>query len=361
MADEVKPSRAAILQDPFETEDMSSSSAVEGSEEGSVKLNSNLNLNTNLGVGLDFFVFKLKNSEVKSVVDLIKQDPALIAPGGGISFDSRTNVLFLSDSKENIEKIKKLLSEIDIPIDQILIEARVVEVEKSALRELGVTQGVNPEGALLPNMIMGNNNPIKSGVVAGANGILNNGIINPAGALGFTLQKLPGGFLLDLELQALEAEGEAQVISAPKLTVLNHHEALIQQGAEVPYLSAALNGATQVQFKKAVLSLKVTPEILSEGKILLNLQVNKDKVSTISLKAEGTPVIDTREINTQVEVESGQTLVLGGIYEELETEDVRGIPVLKDLPGIGWLFRTKHKEEESSEMLIFITPKILKN
>lgn len=310
---------------------------------------------------LIFDVISLKETQAKSLVDLIKQDPDLLAPGGGVGFDARTNTLMISDSPGNLAKIKKLLSQIDVPVDQILIEARIVEVDKSALKELGVTQGVNAEGALLPNMLMGNQNALKSGVAAGASGILSNGILNPAGALGLTLKRLPGGLLLDLEIQALESEGEAQVISSPKLMVLNNQEALIEQGAEVPYLSAALNGATQVQFKKAVLSLKVRPVITADHKILLVLQVNKDKVSTISVQAQGTPVIDTREINTQVEVEDGQTLVLGGIYEERNSSNLKGIPGLDKLPGIGWLFRTKSHQSEQSEMLIFITPTIENN
>ncbi len=309
---------------------------------------------------LSFAVIPLQNAQAKQVTDLIKQDPDLISPGGGISFDERTNVLMLSDSEQNLEKIKILLKSIDIPVYQILIEARIIEVEKSALKELGVTQGVNANGDLLPNMVMGNGNSLRSGVALGAMGQLANGIVNPAGALGFTLQKLPGGFLLDLQIQALESEGEAQVISSPKLMVLNNQEAVIEQGAEVPYLSAALNGATQVQFKKAVLSLKVRPEVNSNHQILLTLQVNKDKVSTISVQAQGTPVIDTREINTQVEVADGQTLVLGGIYEELDSKTTRGIPGLDKLPGLGWLFRTQGHHNQESEMLIFITPSLQK-
>jgi type IV pilus assembly protein PilQ len=207
-------------------------------------------------------------------------------------------------------------------------------------------------------MVIGNNNILKSGVALGAMGSESNGLVNPAGVLGLTLQKLPGGLILDLQLQALETEGQAKVISAPKLTVLNNQEALIQQGSEVPYLSAALNGATQVQFKKAVLSLRVRPEVTADHEILMTLQVNKDKVSTISVNAAGTPVIDTREINTMVKVRSGQTIVLGGIEESLDSQGQKGLPGLDKLPGIGWLFRTNSHKHQESEMLIFITPEI---
>ena len=304
---------------------------------------------------LSFIVFNLKNADAKSVTSLIKQDPSLIAPGGGIGFDERTNILIMSNSDQNIERIKILLKSIDLPIAQINIEARIVEVDKTALKELGITQGTSSSGELLPNMVMGSGSS-----AVNITGSLNNSISNPAGILGLSLQKLPGGILLDLELQALETEGEAKVISSPKLTVLNDQEAIIEQGSEVPYLSAALNGATQVQFKKAVLSLKVRPEITADHQILLRLQVNKDKISTISSQAVGTPVIDTREIRTEVNVQNGQTLVLGGIEEELDSKSMSGLPGLSKLPGIGWLFRTNHEQHESSEMLIFITPVIQK-
>lgn len=318
-------------------------------------------LNLNKISPLVFELICLKNTQAQQVVSLIKQDPALISPGGGIGFDERTNTLLISNSPENLLEIKKLINLIDVPVAQILIQARVVEVEKSALEELGVTQGIGDSGEPTPNMVIGNNNLSKSGVAAGAIGQLINPINNPAGILGLSLQKLPGGLLLDLQLQALESEGKAQVISAPKLTVLNDQEAVIQQGSEVPYLSAALNGATQVQFKKAVLSLRVRPEVTADHEILMSLQVNKDKVSTISAHAQGTPVIDTREINTSVKVKNGETLVLGGIEESIDSESERGIPVLDKMPGIGWLFRSKNNRHEESEMLIFITPVIEEN
>ncbi len=307
---------------------------------------------------LIFEIIRLKNTQARKVFDLIKQDPALICQGGGLGFDERTNILLLTDCPENLLDIKKLINLIDIPVAQILIEARIVEVDKSALSELGVTQGVGSSGEVLPNMVIGNNNNLKSGVALGAMGSESNGLVNPSGVLGLTLQKLPGGLILDLQLQALETEGQAKVISAPKLTVLNNQEAVIQQGSEVPYLSAALNGATQVQFKKAVLSLRVRPEVTADHEILMSLQVNKDKVSTITANAQGTPVIDTREINTVVKVRSGETLVLGGIEESLDAQSQKGLPGLDKLPGIGWLFRTNSHKHQESEMLIFITPVI---
>jgi len=307
---------------------------------------------------LKFEIINLKNTQAQKVFNLIKQDPALICKNGGMGFDERTNILLVTDCPENLLEIKQLINLIDIPVAQILIEARIVEVDKSALSELGITQGINSAGEVLPNMVIGNSNSLKSGVALGAMGSESNGLLNPAGVLGLTLQKLPGGLILDLQLQALETEGQAKVISAPKLTVLNNQEAVIQQGSEVPYLSAALNGATQVQFKKAVLSLRVRPEVTADHEILMSLQVNKDKVSTITANAQGTPVIDTREINTMVKVRSGETLVLGGIEESLDAQSQKGLPGLDKLPGIGWLFRTNSHKHQESEMLIFITPEI---
>lgn len=300
-----------------------------------------------------------KSAEIAKLLQ--DKENTILSERGRISYDERTNTLLIKDTPENLTQIKALLTKLDIPVQQVLIEARIVEIDKNALNEFGVTQRVDSAGSTVNTFSAGNQTSSHSGTAVGASGGINNPISGVAsGVLGLAFNKLPGGFMLDLELQALESEGEAKVISSPRLVVSNKKEAYIEQGSEVPYLAATSSGATQVQFKKAVLSLRVTPQITPNHKVLLDLQVNKDKISNLSVKAGDTPVIDTREVKTQVLVNDGQTLVLGGIYEKTDENTTRRVPFLGNLPIIGWLFKNNYQNGVESEMLIFITPHIIK-
>lgn len=290
------------------------------------------------------------------------KENSMLTDRGRVSYDERTNTLLIKDTPKQLTQIKNMLTLLDIPVQQVLIEARIVEVNKNALEELGITAGKDSSGNTLPAFTVGNQSSGREDAGVGFSGGVNNPISGTAsGILGLALRSLPGGFMLDLELQALETEGEGRVISAPKLIVSNKEEAYIEQGSEVPYLSATSSGATQVQFKKAVLGLRVTPQITPNNKVLLDLQVNKDKISTLSIKAGDTPVIDTRVVKTQVMVNNGQTIVLGGIYEKTKEHKVQRIPFLSSIPLIGPLFQSKSDTNKESEMLIFITPKIIMN
>ena len=274
---------------------------------------------------------------------------------------------------------------LDIPVKQVLIEARIVIVNDDFSRELGVRFGgafvgnygsndglmyVSNKGL---NSANGDRGPIISpngpgGVGVDGNAVatgldrylVNLPIANPAGRIAMTL--LDSDYVVDLEITAAQREGRGEVVSAPRVITANGKEAVIEQGTEIPYQESASSGATTTQFKKAVLSLKVTPQITPDDRVILDLTVSKDSVGQILPSATGgsVPSIDTREISTQVLVNDGQTVVLGGILETERRDTVNKVPFLGDIPGLGWLFRSKGKTDNKDELLIFVTPKILR-
>jgi len=185
-------------------------------------------------------------------------------------------------------------------------------------------------------------------------------VASPAGRIGFQIANLVDGNILDLELSALEAENKGEIIASPRITVANQQEAYIEQGTEIPFVQAASSGATAVEFKKAVLSLRVTPQITPDNRIILNLVVTQDtRGETVSTSTGPAVAIDTQEISTQVLVENGETIVLGGIFQSTSANDVSKVPLFGDLPLIGNLFKSSQKVEEKRELLIFVTPKIV--
>ncbi len=292
---------------------------------------------------------------------------SLLSDRGVVGVDTRTNTVWLQDTYSKINEVRMLVKQLDVPVKQVLIEARIVDVTKDFSRDLGIKWGVSK-----PSHI--------SGSLAGANQLqLPAGVINPAtvpigerlnldlGALpisgampasaGLALAKLGNNILLDLELSALESEGKAQLISSPRLITTNQQEAVIESGQEIPYQEATSSGATAVAFKKAVLSLKVTPQITPDHKILMDLQINQDTPS--AERYNGVPAILTKEIQTNVLVNNGQTVVLGGIYRQDKNKAFRRIPFLGSLPIVGHLFGNQHISINNEELLIFITPKII--
>ncbi len=185
-------------------------------------------------------------------------------------------------------------------------------------------------------------------------------VAGAAGTIAFQVARLANGTILDLELSALEKENKGEIIASPRITVANQQEAYIEQGTEIPFVQSTSSGATSVEFKKAVLSLRVTPHITPDNRIILNLVVTQDtRGDTVSTSTGPAVAIDTQEISTQVLVENGETIVLGGIFQQISTNDVSKVPLLGDLPFIGRLFRTTAKREEKRELLIFVTPKII--
>jgi type IV pilus assembly protein PilQ len=329
-------------------------------------------------------------AKASDLAGLIKSQgkSSLLSERGSVAIDERTNTLLLQDTADRLADIRRLVQTLDIPVKQVLIEARIVIVNDDFSRELGVRFG----GALVGNygssnnglMYLGNSGldtdpgnagPIISPTAPGGAGIsgddvqtptvddrymVNLPIANPAGRLALTL--LDKDYVVDLEISAAQREGRGEVVSAPRVITANGKEAVIEQGTEIPYQESASSGATTTQFKKAVLALKVTPQITPDDRIILDLTVSKDSVGQILPSATGgaVPSIDTREITTQVLVNDGQTVVLGGILETERRDSVNKVPYLGDIPGLGVLFRSKSRTDNKDELLIFVTPKILR-
>ncbi len=322
-------------------------------------------------------------AKAADLADLMKgsKGNSLLSERGSVGIDERTNTLLVQDVAERISEIRRLVNNLDIPVRQVLIESRIVIVRDDFSRELGVRWGFTGVSDHSDGLVA------VTGTGEGANTIVNSGIgninntgqpfpvqipalndrynvnlplANPAGTLALAL--LNEDFLVDLELSALQAEGRGEVVSSPRVITANQKEASIRQGVEIPYQEAASSGATTTQFKEAVLSLTVTPQITPDDRIILDLEVTKDSVGANVSSANGgsVPSIDTRAIQTQVLVNNGQTVVLGGIYETEESEDVTKVPFLGDIPGIGSFFRSTRKITNKSELLIFVTPKILR-
>ena len=248
----------------------------------------------------------------------------------------------MRDTDANITAIKKLIHSIDKPEPQIQITARIVNIDSNFTRELGLEFGTVKHAN---NINTGGLNMDVPG------GTLQSGLFN------FTLATLRNNNTLDMQLSALESEGHAKIISSPELITLDRKPAHIASGEDIPYQEKTGEGNTSTTFKKAVLSLKVTPVITATNKILLDISVNQDKVS--SLLVNGVPAIQTREIQTKVLVNNEQTLVLGGIYEQSENHIVSRVPFLGSIPILGILFRKTTVKKENRELLIFITPKII--
>jgi type IV pilus assembly protein PilQ len=324
-------------------------------------------------------------AKVTDLAKLIKSSSgkdSMLSPRGTLSVDERTNTLLVQDTAEKLADIRRLVQTLDVPVRQVLIEARIVIVNDTFERDLGARFGIttaqqNGNNGLLA--VTGNgvgadtltgsaaNNLAKGNPIFPVTApILNNRyqvnlpVANPAGTIGISL--LHGANLLDLELSAAQNEGRGEVISSPRVITANQKPATIMQGVEIPYQESASSGATTTQFKKAVLSLKVTPLITPDNRVILDLDVNDDSVGQLVQSATGgsVPSIDTREILTQVLVNDGQTVVLGGILETTKTTSTNKVPYLGDIPVLGHLFKTTTDVNNKKELLIFITPKILR-
>lgn len=302
-----------------------------------------------------------KASEMANI--LKSENASILSPRGSVTIDERTNTVLLRDTSATIEEAKKLIKALDVPIKQVLIESRMVTVRDNVDEQLGVRWGFSDQSS----------DGGVSGSLEGANAIaggnfpnladrlnVNLPVSNPAGRIGLQIARLVDGTIIDLELSALESENKGEIIASPRITVANQREAYIEQGTEIPYVQATSSGATSVEFKKAVLSLKVTPHITPDNRIILDLVVTQDtRGETVSTSTGPAVAIDTQEISTQVLVENGETIVLGGIFQQTSADDVAKVPLLGDLPIIGNLFKNTQRINEKRELLIFVTPKIL--
>jgi type IV pilus assembly protein PilQ len=310
---------------------------------------------------------KVNYAKAQDMANILKSaQGGILSPRGSVAVDSRTNTLLLRDTQSSIDEAQSLLYELDIPVKQVLIESRMVTVRDNVDEQLGVRWGFSGSNS------HGNT---FSGSATGASKIASGGFINTelsdrlnislpvtnaAGRVGVQIGSLINGAILDLELSALESENKGEIIASPRITVANQQEAYIEQGTEIPYVQATSSGATSVEFKKAVLSLKVTPHITPDNRIILDLIVTQDtRGETVSTSTGPAVAIDTQEIKTQVLVENVETIVLGGIFQHISTNDSTKVPILGDIPLMGNLFRTKVSIEQKRELLIFVTPKII--
>jgi type IV pilus assembly protein PilQ len=305
-----------------------------------------------------FIVNYQKAEDVRKLLTDDKQ--RLLSKRGSVTVDPRTNQLFVQDTAARLEDVRRMLQRVDIAVPQVLIEARIVEADDKFSRNLGVRLGygrVTNEAAVGGQNIFG---ALPGGTVttlpsnvnlpaAGLNGF------NP-GQLNLTLFNSSLTRLVNLELNALEADGRGKIISSPRVVTADKVKATIEQGTEIPYQQATSSGATSVAFRKAVLKLEVTPQITPEGAIFLDVKVNKD---SRGVDTSAGPAIDTKNVQTQVLVENGGTVVLGGIYEQTDRTTVTKVPVLGDLPVVGYLFKNTSQINDRTELIIFITPRVI--
>ncbi len=319
-----------------------------------------------------------KVSDLAKLIKTTNAKDSMLSPRGSLSVDERTNTLLVQDTSDKLSDIRRLVQTLDVPVKQVLIEARIVIVSDTFERDLGVRFGVSNVSSLTGAAnsllaISGNGQSANSIVGAGkpASATLpattldnryqvNTPAANTNGSIGISL--LGGSYLVDLELSAAQNEGKSETISSPRVITANQKQATISQGVEIPYQESASSGATTTQFKDAVLKLKVTPLITPDNRVILDLDVSDDAVGQQVTSATGgsVPSIDTRQIITQVLVNDGQTVVLGGILETTKSRAANKVPFLADIPLLGYLFRSTTDINNKTELLIFITPKILR-
>ncbi|HEX5125149.1 MAG TPA: type IV pilus secretin PilQ family protein, partial [Rhodocyclaceae bacterium] len=318
--------------------------------------------------------FQINYHKAKAINDfLTKKDNTMLSKRGTVVADERSNKLFVTDVPERLEELRRLIGEIDVPVRQVLIEAQIVEASDTFSRNLGARLGYHNEGSIngtgratigggladtgfhsgqtttTPDFLRDStffDNPASS--IAGAN----------PGALSFVLWNAAATRFLNLEVSALEQDGKGKIVSRPRVMTADQVEAIIEQGVELPYQVATSSGATSISFRKANLSLKVQPQITPDGRVFLMLDVNKDSPNTLISTGAGI-AIDTKHVQTQVLVDNGGTVVIGGIYQQTLSNITSKIPLLGDIPYLGALFRESTRTDDKTELLIFITPRII--
>ncbi|MBN1684719.1 MAG: type IV pilus secretin PilQ [Gammaproteobacteria bacterium] len=299
--------------------------------------------------------------KASDIAKLFKEQNQSWLKNTSILADTRTNSLLIRASNKDINTFHAFIKALDVPMPEVLIEAYIVSLDNNYEDELGIKFGVT-SGHHISGTIKGANELAEGRApsdIDPADRLNVNlpAVANNAGHLGIALFKLSKKTLLDMELSALESEGRAEILSNPRLLTTNQNPAIIESGEEIPYQENVSQGVTATAFKKAVLKLEVTPQITPNKKIILTIKVNQDKRS--SNEVQGVPSINTRQITTQVLMNDGQTVVLGGIYEFTKTDHKEQIPFLGDIPIIGVLFRYKKKTDNRRELLVFITPRIV--
>ena len=330
------------------------------------------------------------------------QNKSILSKRGSAVMDPRTNTLFVQDTEKKLAEVQEIINKTDVSVKQVMIESRLVIADNTFSKELGARFGIQKQqvsgtnrlgvsgtlgnaitsrsvtrptattpgsiteafvnrvgtGTLATTQIGGPNSVVTPGFSTdGIQDLMSNLPVNSAfGSIAFSLFRLPAGLLLNLELSALESDQKGKVVSSPRVTTANQQKAIIEQGTKIPYLQSSSSGAANVAFIDATLSLEVTPQITPDDKIIMDLLVKKDRVGQVFF---GTPSIDTQRVTTQVLVANGETAVLGGIYEQEQRDAVDKVPFFGDLPIIGNAFKRRTKQDDKSELLIFITPKIM--
>ncbi len=323
-----------------------------------------------------------KVADLAKLIKTTNSKDSMLSPRGTLSIDERTNTLLVQDTAAKLQDIRRLVQTLDVPVKQVLIEARIVIVSDTFERDLGARFGVttaqkNGSNGLVS--VTGNGSGADTMTQSAIGNLIGGGVVTPVatpildnryqvnlpaahtnGSIGVSL--LGGSYIVDLELTAAQNEGKSETISSPRVITANQKQATIMQGVEIPYQESASSGATTTQFKNAVLSLKVTPLITPDNRVILDLDVSDDSVGQQVTSATGgsVPSIDTREIITQVLVNDGQTVVLGGILDTTKSKQANKVPFFGDLPLIGNLFKSTSDINNKTELLIFITPKILR-
>jgi type IV pilus assembly protein PilQ len=340
--------------------------------------------------------FALSYARAEDLKKLLSdKDQRILSKRGSASIDERTNTIFVQDSGGRLEEVRRLITQLDVPVRQVLIEARIVIADDKWGRQLGARFGTQSafnsgnynlgvSGSNVDTVAPLGNNPVSRGsssltyragnpqdlfsvppsvgtIPIGAQPDqlnVNLPVIGAAGQLALSILNLGSGNLVNIELSALEADNRGKVVSSPRVITADKKKAVISQGTEIPYLTAAASGATTVAFKPAVLELAVTPRITPDDRIIMDLEVKKDSVGVIF---SGIPSVDTKKVTTQVLVDNGDTIVLGGIFEQTTRTTVDKVPFLGDVPFVGQLFRRTVKQDDKTELLIFVTPKIVKD
>jgi type IV pilus assembly protein PilQ len=315
---------------------------------------------------------------------LTDKDNKVLSKRGSATTDERTNTLFVQDTGGRLEEARRLVQQLDVPVRQVLIEARIVIADDKWGRQLGVRFGTQSafnnnnynfgvSGTGVDTTAPVSNNPISRGSNSLAFGSVPTGaqpeqlnvnlpVAGAAGSLALSILNLGSGNLVNIELSALEADNRGKVVSSPRVITADKRRAVISQGTEIPYTTAAASGATTVSFRPAVLELAVTPRITPDDRIIMDLEVKKDSLGQLINSTAGpVPTIDTKRVTTQVLVDNGDTIVLGGIFEQTTRTTVDKVPFLGDLPVVGNMFKRTIKQDDKTELLIFVTPKIVKD
>lgn len=323
--------------------------------------------------------FQLKYAKAEAFQKILTDDKQkILSKRGSAVWDPRTNMLFIQDIPSKLEDIRKLINQIDIPVRQVMIDSRIVIASDSFNKNLGARLGFHdmggqgtPIGGNTRAVIGGNLTDTGAHTLQGGTPVWPNdslsvnmaansiGGITP-GVVSMVLFKAGATKFLNLELSALQADGKGKTISNPRVLTADQMEATIEQGTEIPYLQASSSGATTVAFKKAVLSLKVKPQITPDDNIIMDLKINNDEPDYQHITA-GVPPLLTKQVSTQVLVENGGTVVIGGIYTQKLDDTTTKVPLLGDIPIIGFLFKNNLTKDEKTELLVFVTPKILKD